>query len=220
MSKEIFLDKFHRNERVIFLSDGVFAIVLTLLVLELHVPDLPADVSANELWHAVLALKPHFLSFLLSFMFISSTWFTHNQLFKLLEKVDNVILWFNSLLLLMVCFIPFPTALIGQHFDKPVGIIILGSIWIITPSIIYIMMTRAYHKNYINKHVDLVQFLHLRKMALLLVPITAIPFTFAWYYPKVAFAYYMARMILVIILVTKVKIKVKHEATHKHIIIS
>ena len=71
MSKEIFLDKFHRNERVIFLSDGVFAIVLTLLVLELHVPHLPEDVSANELWHAVLALKPNFLSFLLSFMFIS-----------------------------------------------------------------------------------------------------------------------------------------------------
>lgn len=215
MSREIFLDKFHRNERVIFLSDGVFAIVLTLLVLELRIPQLPENVSAATLWNAVLRMKSNLLSFLLSFIFISSLWFTHNQLFKLIEKVDNFILWFNNLLLLMVCFIPFPTALIGEYFDNPVGIIILGSIWVITPLIVFLMATRAYKKNYINKHVDLVQFLHLRKMALWFSPISAIPLTFAWYYPKVAFAFYMARMIFAIVLVTRVKVKIKHETTNK-----
>ena len=175
--------------------------------------NLPADVTASELWHTVLAIKPNLLSFLLSFMFISSLWFTHNQLFKLFEKVDNVILWLNNLLLLMVCFIPFPAALIGQYFDNPVGIMILGSIWVITSLITFVMATRAYRKNYLNKHVDLEQYLRLRKMALLLVPISAIPLTFAWYYPKLAFAYYMARMIFSIVLVTRVKVKMKHEAT-------
>ncbi|MEO8763252.1 MAG: TMEM175 family protein [Ginsengibacter sp.] len=215
MSKEIFLDKFHRNERVVFLSDGVFAIVLTLLVLELRVPQLDGDISATTLWHTVLAMKHNFLSFLLSFMFISSLWFTHNQLFKLFEKVDNVILWLNNLLLLMVCIIPFPTALIGQYFDNPVGIIILGSIWVITPLIIFWMATRAYHHNYLSKHVDLVQFLHLRKIALLFSPLSAIPLLFAWYYPSVAFGFYMARTIFSIILVTRVKVKMKHEANTK-----
>ncbi len=211
MSKEIFLNKFHRNERVIFLSDGVFAIVLTLLVLELRVPQLPENVTPIVLWNKVLALTPNFLSFLLSFMFISSLWFTHNQLFKLLEKVDNFILWFNNLLLLIVCFIPFPTALIGQYFNNPVGIIILGSIWVVTPLLIFAMLTRAYHKKYINKHVDLAQYLYLRKISLLFSPISLIPLTFAWHYPKVAFAFYMTRMISSIVLVTRVKVKVKHE---------
>ena len=219
MSKEIFLEKFHRNERVIFLSDGVFAIVLTLLVLELRVPHLPEDVSAATLWNTVLAMKSNFLSFLLSFMFISSLWFTHNQLFKLLEKVDNVMLWLNNLLLLMVCFIPFPTALIGEYFNSPVGITILGSIWVVTPLIIFFMATRANVKNYLNKHVDLMQFHHLRKIALLFSPLSAIPLTFAWYYPKLAFAFYMARTIFSIILVTRVKVKVKREARDKHIVV-
>ena len=219
MSKEIFLDKFHRNERVVFLSDGVFAIVLTLLVLELRVPQLKGDVSPSLLWNTVLAMKHNFLSFLLSFMFISSLWFTHNQLFKLFEKVDNVVLWLNNFLLLMICIIPFPTALIGQYFDNPVGIIILGSIWVITPLLIFNMATRAYHNNHLSKHVDLVQFHHLRKIALLFSPLSAVPLTFAWYYPQVAFAFYMARTILSIILVTRVKLKVKHEAAAKHVII-
>src|SRR5450432_703331 len=196
MSKEIFLDKFHRDERVVFLSDGVFAIVLTLLVLELRVPQMPVNVPATTLWNTVLRMKPSLLSFLLSFMFISSLWFTHNQLFKLFEKVDNVILWLNNLLLLMVCFIPFPTALIGQYFDNPVGIIILGSIWVITPLIIFILATRAHNKNYLNKHVDIAQYLHLRKMTLLVSAISAVPLTFAWYYPKLAFAFYLARTVL------------------------
>jgi uncharacterized membrane protein len=218
MSKEIFLDKFHRNERVIFLSDGVFAIGLTLLVLELRVPSLPETVSAAELWTAVLKMKSSFLSFLLSFMFISSLWFTHNQVFKLFEKVDNVILWLNNLLLLMICFIPFPTALIGQYFDKPVGIIILGTIWVITPFLIYVIATRGYRRKYLNSHVDMVQFHHLRKIALLFSPLSAVPLTFAWYYPELAFAFYMARTIFSIVLVTRVKIKMKREPASKQVV--
>lgn len=211
MSKEIFLEKFHRNERVIFLSDGVFAIVLTLLVLELRVPQLDPDVPAGILWHAVLKMKSNLLSFLLSFLFIASLWFTHNQLFKLFEKVDNVILWLNNLLLLMVCFIPFPTALIGQYFNNPVGINILGSIWVITPLIIYAMATRGYKKNYLNVHVDLKRYLRLRNITFLFSPLSAIPLTFAWYLPKVAFVFYMIRMIAGITLGFMVKVKVKHD---------
>jgi len=219
VSEEIFLDKFHRNERVIFLSDGVFAIVLTLLVLELRVPQLPSNVSAATLWNTILKMKPSLLSFLLSFMFIATLWFSHNQVFKLFEKIDNIMLWLNNLLLLMICFIPFPTALIGQYFDNPVGIIILGSIWIITPLIIFAIASRAYNKNYINRHVDIAQYLHLRKMTLLVSALSAVPLTFAWYYPKLAFAFYLARTVLAIVLTARVKVEVKYELADKPVII-
>src|SRR5438270_313089 len=144
MLKEHFLDRFHRNDRIISLSDGVFSIVLTLLVLELKVPQMSSQAGAGELWQALVGIKTKLISFLLSFLFIASLWFSHNQLFKLFDKVDNAILWYNNFLLLVVCFIPFPTALIGEYPRNPVGITIFGSIWVIVPLIIYLIGSRAY----------------------------------------------------------------------------
>src|SRR5438270_12326955 len=144
MEKVHFLDRFHRNERLISLSDGVFAIVLTLLVLELRVPQLKDHNSAAALWEALTAIRSKLVSFLLSFLFVASVWFSHNQLFKLFDKVDNAMLWYNNLLLLVVCFIPFPTALIGEYPRNPVGITLLGSVWILVPLLIYIIGSRAY----------------------------------------------------------------------------
>src|SRR4051794_30018567 len=97
-----FLEKFHRNERVEMLSDGVFAIVVTLLVLDLHVPSLPEHATGHDLWLALLAMKNRFFSFVLSFVFVINLWFTHNVLFKLFVKIDNTILWLNNFFLLLV----------------------------------------------------------------------------------------------------------------------
>jgi uncharacterized membrane protein len=194
MEKEFFLDKFHRNERIIGLSDGVFAIVLTLLVLELRVPHLPEHASAAEMWNALYGIKSKIVSFLLSFLFIASLWFSHNQLFKLFDKVDNAMLWYNSFLLLAVCFIPFPTALIGEYPKNPVGIILFGSIWVIIPLFIYLIGSRAYHKNYLHKSVDLERYRFLRKMTLIYAPLSGLPILFAWSAPTVALFFYALMM--------------------------
>ena len=102
MHKENFLDRFHSNERIIGLSDGVFAIVLTLLVLELRVPHLPEHATAAELWNALYGIKNKIIGFLLSFLFIASLWFSHNQLFKLFDKIDNPMLWYNNFFLAVI----------------------------------------------------------------------------------------------------------------------
>lgn len=195
MQKDHFLDRFHRNERLIGLSDGVFAIVLTLLVLELRIPQLPAHSTAADLWHALGGIRSKIISFLLSFLFIASLWFTHNQLFKLFEKVDNVMLWYNNFLLLVICFIPFPTALIGEYPDNPIGITLFGAIWVVVPLFIYLIGSRAYKKRYIHGAVDVHRFQFLRKLTLLYAPLSAIPIVFAWSMPMVAFAIYVVMMI-------------------------
>lgn len=195
MQKEHFVDRFHRNERLIGLSDGVFAIVLTLLVLELRIPQFSHHPSANELWIALKGISPKIISFLLSFLFIATLWFSHNQLFKLFDKVDNAMLWYNNILLLVICFIPFPTALIGEYPDNPVGIALFGSIWVIVPLLIYLIGSRAYHKNYIHQNVDRKRYVFLRNITLAYAPLSAIPIAFAWSLPKVAFAIYMLMMI-------------------------
>ena len=195
MQKELFLERFHRNERLIGLSDGVFAIVMTLLVLDLRLPPLPHPLSAAALWQALLGIQSKMISFLLSFCFVSSLWFSHNQLFKLFDKVDNAMLWYNLLLLLMVCFIPFPTILIGEYPHNPVGITLFGSVWVIIPFLIYVIGSRAYHKRYLHQSVNIERYLYLRKIALLYTPISAIPIIIAWRWPTLAFAFYVCMMI-------------------------
>lgn len=195
MQKELFLERFHRNERLIGLSDGVFAIVLTLLVLDLRLPPMHGHISAAELWQALVGIRSKFISFLLSFSFVASLWFSHNQLFKLFDKVDNAMLWYNMLLLLMVCFIPFPTILIGEYPHNPVGITLFGSVWVVIPFLIYVIGTRAYRKKYLHTSVNLKRYLYLRKMALLYAPVSIAPIIISWRLPTLAFAFYVCMMI-------------------------
>jgi uncharacterized membrane protein len=206
MLKEHFLDRFHRNERVITLSDGVFSIVMTLLVLELRIPKMAPDISTADMWHALVEIKAKLIGFLLSFLFVASLWFSHNQLFKLFDKVDNTMLWFNIFLLLVVCFIPFPTALIGEYPENPVGIFLFGGIWVVIPLIIYLIGSRAYHKKYLHYSVDIKRYKFLRKMAILFAPLSAIPMFFCWAMPKAAISFYLVQMLVSIIAGFTVKV--------------
>jgi uncharacterized membrane protein len=107
-------DRLARSEtsRVEAFSDGVFAIAITLLILEIRVP--PVDAS---LARSLLHLWPSFLAFLASFMTIGVMWLNHHRLFTLIEKTDDGLIAFNLLLLLGVTWIPFPTALLAEHLQ-------------------------------------------------------------------------------------------------------
>lgn len=206
MQKEHFLDRFHRNERLVGLSDGVFAIVLTLLVLELRVPHVEHGADAHALWTALVGIKARFISFLLSFMLIASLWFSHNQLFKLFDKVDNTMVWYNNFLLLLTCLIPFPTALIGEYPANPVGITLFGMIYVFIPLAIFLIGTRALKRGYLHDTVDLKRFLAIRKLTLFYIPFSAIPIAIAWASPMVALVCYLIMMVVAIIIGFYVKV--------------
>jgi uncharacterized membrane protein len=190
-----FLDRFHRNERLVGLSDGVFAIVLTLLVLELRVPQLGEHPDAAAMWDALKGMRSKLIGFLLSFLFVASAWFSHNQLFKLFDKVDNAMLWYNNFLLLAVCSIPFPTALIGEYPRNPVSITVFGCIWVVVPLLIYCIGSRAYRKGYLHASVDKDRYRFLRRLSLFYAPISALPILLAWSAPTLAFLVYVIMMI-------------------------
>ncbi len=98
--------------RILALSDGVFAIAITLLILEIAVP---ATTSAAGLPKALLGLWPRYLAYVLSFLVIARFWMTHRLAFRLIARDDAVLLWLNLLLLMFVAFLPFPTAVLGTH---------------------------------------------------------------------------------------------------------
>jgi uncharacterized membrane protein len=114
---EINLYSFGRfsKARVETLSDGVFAIILTLLVLELKVPHIEDVHSGNDLWMALLKIKPKFLSWVISFLMVCVVWINHHRLFDQFKGINNGLFWYNANLLMWTSFIPFPTALIGDY---------------------------------------------------------------------------------------------------------
>jgi uncharacterized membrane protein len=101
-------------DRLIFFSDAVFAIVMTLLVLDIRVPDVPSD-RVQEVPELVLELWPKFFSYLLSFVVIGLYWIGHHQTFRYVRSYDRTLLWLNLVFLLSISFIPFPTDLLGEY---------------------------------------------------------------------------------------------------------
>ncbi|MBW4578372.1 MAG: DUF1211 domain-containing protein [Tildeniella nuda ZEHNDER 1965/U140] len=113
----------HNNERLTMFSDGVFAITITLLVLEIKVPDIAANLVATELPKELLHLVPKFIGHILSFIVLGLYWIAHHNMFIHIKRHDHVLLWLNTLFLLCVASIPFPTGLLGHYPDQQVSVI-------------------------------------------------------------------------------------------------
>lgn len=120
-----FTDLFSKN-RVEAFSDGVFAIIITLLVLELKVPHIVDRASQGELYRALAALVPKFVSWIISFLTVCIIWTNHHRLFSMFREIDIRLFWWNANLLLWVSFIPFPTALMGDYPSNPLAVAFYG----------------------------------------------------------------------------------------------
>ena len=95
-------------------SDGVFAIAITLLIIEVHVP---GHEHAETLGHELLRIWPSYLGYLTSFLTIGVMWINHHYVFELIARIDRTMLLLNTLLLMMIAFVPFPTAVLAQFVE-------------------------------------------------------------------------------------------------------
>lgn len=96
-------------------ADGVFAIAITLLVIEIHSPDHDQIAQLGGLSHALVQLWPSYVGYVVSFIVIGIMWANHHNLMKLVDRVDHGFITLNLLLLLFVAFLPFPTAVMAEH---------------------------------------------------------------------------------------------------------
>lgn len=126
-------DRRRGPERLEAFSDGVFAIAITLLVLEIRVPSSDDLSDPAELIRALGALWPSYLGYLISFVTIGIIWANHHNLFRLVGKVSHGLILANLLLLLTVGFIPFPTALLAATLETPsaqIGVLIYAATFV------------------------------------------------------------------------------------------
>jgi len=139
--------------RVEAFSDGVFAIAITLLILEIRIPD---HVATGALGSALANMWPSYLAYFTSFATIGVMWVNHHRLFGLIERCDDALIGLNLLLLLGVTWVPFPTALLAQHLRGPdqrvAGLVYSGTFFFI--AIVFNVLWRyAIRRRLVKTHV-------------------------------------------------------------------
>ena len=138
----------HRLEQ---LSDGIFAIVMTILVFELRIPAVPADVSNLGMWQMMLSVAPVFLSYMLSFAMLFTYWRAHYFFISVYAKnIDMTLTNINAVFFLFVGIVPFSTSLLGSWSDIELPIIIFSVNIILIGLCLYSMRNYVFNSPHIK----------------------------------------------------------------------
>lgn len=123
------------KDRLAAFSDGVMAVLITIMVLELRVPH-GAD------WHVLAAVAPSFLTYVMSFIYLAIYWNNHHHLLHTVSRVDGLILWANAHLLFWLSLVPAATAWLGENLPAPVPVAVYGAA-LLMPAIAYYLLQKA-----------------------------------------------------------------------------
>ena len=141
---EVFIDSKNVDdhigfERLIFFSDAVFAIAITLLVIDIRIP----SNAAADLGGALRDLMPNFLGFGISFLVIAAYWMAHHRSFRHIHRYDGVLIWINTLLLMTIAFLPFSTTLISSYGDQTTAVDFYAVNLLLTSSLFMVIWVYA-----------------------------------------------------------------------------
>jgi uncharacterized membrane protein len=114
-------------ERIVFFSDAVIAIAITLLALEIRLPEAQVGSAHGDLTARVLALGPQYQSYVISFLVIGLYWVAHHRTFGYIRRYDARLIWLNLLFLMLIAFLPFPTSLLGSFPDEQAAVILYAA---------------------------------------------------------------------------------------------
>ena len=181
-------------------SDGVFAIVITLLILDIRFP----DVDYSQFGATLVSLLPRILAYVMSFIIIGVYWVTHHNSMHAIKKTDRSFLWLNILLLLCISFIPFPTSLLGRYPFQAWPIIIYGFTLIASNVVGYLMIVyvwyhphlaiREFNKQYMRSHTPVYIFVNAAYLGAVLAAHTI---------PVLSYLIYIAVVVFLIVFLPK-----------------
>src|ERR1700758_1195545 len=123
------------KDRLAAFSDGVIAILITIMVLELRIPH-GAD------WRTLAGVAPSFLTYVMSFIYLAIYWNNHHHLLHTVSRVDGLILWANAHLLFWLSLVPAATAWLGENLPAPVPVATYGAV-LFMPAIAYYLLEKA-----------------------------------------------------------------------------
>lgn len=194
-------------------SDGVFAIVITLLVLNIAIP----EVAYSELPITLIKLWPKILAYAMSFALIGLYWIGHHFYFDRIKQVDGNFVGLNMLLLLLISIMPFPTILLGRFPNGPLPLTIYGINLIVVNLLSFFMLRYLYsHRHLTNDHFK-DEFYKLQLPLFFWINLAyAAGIAFAFIFPPVSYVLYIANLFFGIKIYVKRMNKAVKELNHKH----
>ena len=136
---------FEKN-RMEALIDGIFAVALTLLVLDIKLPDDVTYPTNEALWQQLVTLERHFAIYAISFVVIGIYWVAHHVQFHYVRFTDRRLIWINMFFLLVISFVPFATDVVGDHHDLVIPCEIYGATVLSLSALTYL------HLRYLSRH--------------------------------------------------------------------
>ncbi len=186
--------------RVLALTDGVFAIIITLLVLDIHVPELGPH---EHLGTAISDVRPSFISFVIAFIVAAMQWVGHRDLFTLIRYIDRGIIWLNLLTLFAVCLLPFGSALLSRYYEDPLALRVFGLILMGTAVARSAIWAYATHRpSLIHEPLDRASIRSGLALSVFPVAVYIIAFVIAGVSPRASLAVYASGPVLYFIAIT------------------
>jgi uncharacterized membrane protein len=125
------------TQRIEALTDGVFAIVMTLLVLELTIPVISEMSVGTALSHRLLEMWPKYFSYIVSFLVLGLWWLFHHGVYENIRQVDARLLWFNIFFLMLISLVPFSASLVARYWTEKTSALIYG----VNMMLCYVLLT-------------------------------------------------------------------------------
>lgn len=116
------------KNRIEAFSDGVIAIIITIMAFDLKIPELGANFSNQDAWHVLWAVVPKILSYILSFVILGIMWLNHHAMFDRIPHSTSKLVWYNMFLLFAMSLIPMPTNFLAAHPFLPQAVMFYGFI--------------------------------------------------------------------------------------------
>ena len=141
------------SRRVEALADGVFAIAMTLLVLEVRVPEIADPVTGAALLDSLAAIFPHVAGYLVSFIILGTLWIGHHNQAHFIRRTDRTLLWINIFYLLCIAFLPFATAFLARYPLQPVALAVYGGTLLLSGIFLYTHWNYAVANDFVTDEV-------------------------------------------------------------------
>ena len=139
------------TQRLEAFSDGVVAIIITIMILELKLPDLSHESSQAHMISYLKSLAPYFFTYVFSYTMIGIFWTNHHHMFHLLETTDETLLWLNFVFLFALSLIPFATAIVGANPLLPLSAAIYGFVLLLTTVSFLVMRTYTIRRKLVHE---------------------------------------------------------------------
>ena len=146
--RRVFVDG-SNTERLVFFSDAIFAIAMTLLVIDLKVPQ-----EGGTAWGVLVDQAPAFFAYALSFTIIAINWMAHHRKFRVIKEHDSGLMALDLVLLFFVAFVPFPTSLLSQYGAQPAAVVLYAFVVGLLSVLQYAIWSYAWRHGFVDKSVD------------------------------------------------------------------